>query len=77
MGMKQKQLRSYHGHLSANRLQQSWNRSGNPAPVRPDRTGPDKTGREVKTGRTGPDFCQFIVKKFCLHSRVFSNENGF
>jgi hypothetical protein len=58
-------------------LSQSWNRSGSPAPVRPDRTRSDKTGRKFHpVGRNRifsdffaglfagflPDFCQIGVK---------------
>jgi hypothetical protein len=43
-------------------LIQSWNRSGSPAPVRPDRTRPDE--KFIRPDETGflPDFCQCDVK---------------
>jgi hypothetical protein len=63
-------------YLASYHLVQSWNRSGSPAPVRPDRTRPDKTGRKVHpAGRNRifagffsiflpdflPDFCRIFV----------------
>jgi hypothetical protein len=59
---------------------QSWNRSGSPAPVRPDRTRPDE--KFIRPDETGflSDFCQFDVKNepdgfyriFSIFCRIFA-----
>jgi hypothetical protein len=51
-------------------IKQTWNRSGSPAPIRPDRTRPDE--KFIRPDETGffsifgpdflPDFCRIDVK---------------
>jgi hypothetical protein len=58
-------------HDDTNDRLQSWDRSENPVPLRPDRTG-----RKVKSGQSGPGFCQFIITKLLLAFDNFLSKPG-